>query len=197
MTLCRKYLDHVSKEEQTAYLILRFFCNWAAHITIDRSMEGLEILKRLNDTLVELAESHTDLIIKKVTELISFRKLCREIGVLCKDLDIEPRLMDDQNLWENFARQLIEIIRDCPLVFGEGMAREAQALHAAVKANPLSNRAWVTGVSVVEVDYGLFHSRDSHKILCIHVLMSDTTHIMIPMDAYEVFGPRDEAHRTT
>ncbi len=51
----------------------------------------------------------------------------------------------------------------------------------------------VTGVSVVEVDYGLLKGRDSHKILCIHVLMSDTTHIMIPMDAYEVFGPPDEA----
>lgn len=30
MTLCRKYLDHMSKEERSAYLVLRLFCNWAA-----------------------------------------------------------------------------------------------------------------------------------------------------------------------
>ncbi len=192
MTLCRKALDHLPPEERERYPILKFFCNWAMHITLDRSLEGMAILKRLNDTLVELAESHTDPIIKKVTELISFRKLRCEMRTLLEYLAIAPLIVDDQSQWENFAKHLIEIIRDCPLGFGEKMARDA-----AVTAKWLSNRGWVTGVSVVEVDYGLLKGRDSHKILCIHVLMSDTTHIMIPMDAYEVFGPPDEAHTPT
>jgi len=80
MTLCRKYLDH-TEEEPTPYPILEFFCDWALHITIDRNLEGFSILKRLNDTVVELGPvPDNDRMFQRVTEVVSFRKLRGELG---------------------------------------------------------------------------------------------------------------------
>lgn len=190
MTLFRKRLEHMQSEEREPYPILKFFCNWAMHITLDRSSEGVAILQRINDILVECAGDRTDLIPGKVTEVVSFRQLRREMRRLFGCLRVEPAIVDGQAQWENFVRHLIEIVRDCPLVFGAKMARDAQAVYAAVTANRVSNRAWVAGVSLVEVDYGqLKGSSVPERLLCIHVLLSDTTHIVIPMTPSEVFGP--------
>jgi hypothetical protein len=194
MALFRKRLEHMPREDRGNYPVLKFFCNWVLHITLDRSLEGMAILKRINDILFECAADHTDLVRAKVTEAISFRHLRREMRTLLGYLQTEPVIVDDQAQWENFALKLIEIVRDCELVFGENMAREARALYAAVTAKPLSNRSWVVAVSMLEVDYGeLTGGTVSKKLFCLHVLMSDTTHIMIPMDRREVFGPPDEA----
>jgi hypothetical protein len=55
----------------------------------------------------------------------------------------------------------------------------------------MGDRAWVAGVSVVDADYGQLEGRDPERLLCLCVLMSDTTRIVIPMDASEIFGPPD------
>jgi hypothetical protein len=140
MTLCRKYLDHTPKEERLAYPIVRFFCDWAVHVTIDRSQEGLEILKRLNDTLVEVAPiADTDIVIGRITEVLSFRQLRRELGVLFERIGVQDSIDQDQVRWKNFVVHFIEIIRDCPLEVGdvENMPRRARGLYEAIKANPL------------------------------------------------------------
>ena len=189
MTLFRKRLEHMQPEERQPYPILKFFCNWAMHITLDRSSEGVAILRRINDILVECSGDKTDLIPGKVTEVVSFRQLRRQMRRLIGWLRVEPALVDGQGQWESFVRHLIEIVRDCPLVFGATMARDAQAAYAAVRANPVSNRAWVAGVSLVEVDYGQLGGNSvPGRLLCIHVLLSDTTHIVIPISPSEVFG---------
>ncbi len=83
LTLCRKYLDHTPRDESVEYPILKFFSNWALHITIDRSREGMEILKRLNDMLVEVASiPNNDVVTSRLTVILSFPQLRREIGEL-------------------------------------------------------------------------------------------------------------------
>jgi hypothetical protein len=192
MTLSRKYLDHMPKEERTAYPILRFYCDWAVHITVDRSPEGLAILKRLNDTLVELAPvADNDLINKRITEIVSFRKLRGEIGQLFRQMQVPNPLEADQEKWITFAKHLIEIIRDCPLVFSEKVIRrdsDARELYESIAANPLKPGCWVVGLAVREVDNGQF-SKDRTALICIEVKTRDTTCIVIPMAAREIFGP--------
>lgn len=190
MTLCRKLLEHMPGEERERYPILKFFCNWAMHITLDRSLEGLTILRRLNDALVELAPSADgDVLTSRITETVSFRQLRREVGTLLEKLEIPSALVGEQRSWVNFAKHLIEIIRDCPLVFSKRMAREARALYTAIAENPLREGSWVVGVSVVEVDYGQFSGIDPNRLFCLCVLLSDTTRIVVPMAASEIFGP--------
>ena len=106
-------------------------------------------------------------------------------------LQIGFGLVDEQPKWENFTRHLIEIIRDCPVEVGEvdSMSCRARELYETIVANPFKKGGWVVGLSVAEVDYGLLQGSDSHKLLCIDVLMSDTTQIVIPMDASEILAP--------
>lgn len=190
MTLCRKFLEHLPPDERTAYPILKFFSNWALHITLDRSLEGLAILKRLNDTLVEVAPvPDNDLISRRITEIISFRQLRREMGVLFQHLGVHQAIDGDQERWAHFAKHLIEIIRDCPLMFGENLSREARALHDANASNPLKEGSWVVGLALIEVDYSQFSKTLPKGLLCICVHLSDTTRIVVPMAAAEVLGP--------
>ena len=192
MTLSRKYLEHMPREEREEYPFLKFFSNWALHITLDRSLEGMAILKRLNDTLAEVAPvPDNDLITRRITEILSFRQLRREMGGLFQRLEVPQAIDADQERWTNFAKHLIEIIRDCPLVFSEKMTREARELYNATTANPLREGVWVIGVSVVEVDYGQFSGSDPKMLLCVCVLLSNTTRIVVPMTAREVFGHQD------
>ena len=191
LTLCRKYLDHIPREEFAKYPILKFFSNWALHITIDRSREGMEILKRLNDTLVEVASiPNNDLVISRLTAILSFPQLRREIGELLELIGVPDPIDKDQVRWKDFVRHLIEIIRDCPVEVGDvaDMPRWAQEGYEAIQANPIKEGGWLVGVAVVEVDYGRF-SKDGKNEICLEMLMSDTTHIMIPLAASEVFGP--------
>jgi len=95
-------------------------------------------------------------------------------------------LAEDQERWVNFAKHLIEIIRDCPHEVGDvrKMSRRVHAIYDAIMANPLKPGCWVVGVAVREVD-----APDGKNLICLHILTSDTTQIFIPMAAREVFGP--------
>lgn len=190
MTLCRKYLEHIPRDENAGYPILKFFSNWASHITIDRSREGLEILKRLNDMLVaEASTANTD-ITSLLTALLSFRRLRGEIGGLLEHLGASDPIDQNQTRWKHFVLHLIEIIRDCPVEVGnvEDMSRWARQSYEAITANPIKHGCWLVGVAVVKVDFGQFSTSGKHEI-CLEMLMSDTTHILIPLAASEVFGP--------
>ena len=191
MVLCRKYLEHLSDEERLRYPILRFFSNWAVHITIDRSQEGLEILKQLNDTLVEVAPiASNEIVGGRLTKVLSFRQLRREVGALFERIGARDSIDGDQVRWETFVVHLIEIIRDCPLEVGDtdNMSRRARQLYEAIQANPLKQGCWVVGVAVVEVDYGQFLKGGKNEI-CLQILTSDTTRIVVPMAAPEITGP--------
>ena len=191
MVLCRKYLEHLPDEERLRYSILRFFSNWTVHITIDRSQEGLEILKQLNDTLVELAPiASNEIVGGRLTKVLSFRQLRREVGALFERIGARDSIDGDQVRWETFVVHLIEIIRDCPLEVGDtdNMSRRARQLYEAIQANPVKQGCWVVGVAVVEVDYGQFLKGGKNEI-CLQILTSDTTRIVVPMAAPEITGP--------
>lgn len=190
MTLCRKFLDHQPREERVTYPTSRLFCDWALHITLDRSLGGLEIVKRLNDTLVAVASANTDTVARRLTEVLSFRQLRREIGLLFDSIGISTPIHQDDGRWKNFAVHLIEIIRDCPLTVGEveDMSRRARLLYETIKVNPLKDGCWVVGVAVIDVDYSQFVKTGKNEI-CLQILTSDTTRIVVPMTAQEVFGP--------
>jgi hypothetical protein len=188
MTLCRKYLEHV-REEREHFPILKFFCDWALHISLDRSLPGMEILRHLNDTLVEVAPiPDSDLIMNRLTAVVSFQQLRREMGELFQRIGLPNSLADDPARWMNFARHLIEIIRDCPLEVGDvqKMRRPLRELYKAIKSNPIKDGCWVVGVELKEVNYGT--STDSKNMICLHVLHSDTTHLIVPMSAPTVLG---------
>jgi hypothetical protein len=191
MVLCRKYLEHQSDEERPRYRTLRFFGDWAAHILIDRSPEGMDLLKRLNDTLVEVGPiASYEVVGGRLTEVLSFRQLRREIGEVFERVGVPDSIDGDQDRWRIFIAHVIEIIRDCPLVLGaeDDMSRRARELYAAIKANPVKQGCWVVGVAVVEVDYSQF-SPGGKKEVCLQILTSDTTRLVIPMTAQEVYGP--------
>jgi hypothetical protein len=143
------------------------------------------------DTLVEVALVPDDrLITTRLTEVVSFQRLRNEIGSLFRQIGVPSSLDEDQERWMHFIRHLIEIIRDCPLEVrdkGNMNARERE-LYEAIKANPLKGGRWVTGLAIIEVDYGQF-SKSGKNEICLHVLTSDTTHLIVPMAASAIFGP--------
>jgi hypothetical protein len=190
ITLCRKYLEHV-REEQEHFPILKFFCDWALHISIDRSLAGMEILRRLNDTLVEVSPvPDSDLIMNRLTAVVSFQQLRREMGGLFQRIGVHNSLDRNQKRWITFVGHLIAIILDCPLKVGNerSMSPPFRKLYDAIKANPIKAGCWVTGLEIKAIDYGAFKDGGKHEI-CLHIMHSDTTHLIAPMASSAVFGP--------
>ncbi len=115
------------------------------------------------------------------------------MGVLSERIGVPNSIVGDQERWKAFVARLIEIIRDCPLEVGDtdSMSRRARALYETINANPVKQGCWVVGVAVVAADYSQF-SKGGKNEICLQILTSDTTRIVVPMTAQEVFGPASE-----
>src|SRR5262249_37523403 len=144
---------------------------------------------RLNDTLVEVAPvADNDLLIRRVTEVISFLELRREMSELFQHIEVDDPIDQNQERWTAFIKHLIEIVKDCPLMFGENMTNHGRSVLTQVAAKPIQPAAWVVGVSIGEADYGQLAGAAPNRILCVFGLLSNTTRIVVPMGAPQVFG---------
>ena len=173
MVLIRKLMERINIKES---LVLRFFCDWAVHIEMNRT-PTLEIIKKLNNLMANLKGcGNNNLIITLVSGVISFNELKKEITTLFKKARIPIGGLEDVYYWKRFVSLLTEILRDCPLRIPEEPTKKIdKQIIQEIKNNPLKQNHSIIQVSVKDGIPLIGQDR------CLALLMSDTTTILIPL----------------
>lgn len=191
MTLTRKYLEYPDQELKDKFLTLKFFCDWALHISIDRSIPALEILVKLNDVIVELKQTpNNDLLMQRVTKIVSFPLLKTELHKFFLVLGIEDKLTTDTYKWGNFLERFIEIILDCILILPDPpQSRRVKPYYDRIVSNPIKEGFWTIGLSISLVNDNFFKGLKDpspSSLLCLILYSSDTTRVVIPLTKSEI-----------
>lgn len=116
MTLIRKIQERKWGDKPSKYPLLHFFIDWTKHATLDRKVAS-SIVLRLNTILYENRnEKDVAKVKNKITDLLSFATLRKELRSFFEEYEFLHNLADDEALWDKFVEQLVHIITDCPLV---------------------------------------------------------------------------------
>ena len=180
MILIRKKLEEMSQIDRDLFLTLNLFCDWTAHIKIDKSNTGLRILAKINDTLVENKNSQDIIEIqKKMSGSIGFSILRDELALFLKKILITDILVTDNNAWLIFINNLIEIIRDTPLLFPplNSLNKSQQNIYDKIVSNPIKIGAGVISIKISLIKY----PAPMNEIMCLVIKTEDTTNFIIPL----------------
>lgn len=182
MVLIRKLLDKMPSD-QDSYLIIRLFCNWIAHIEITNSNTGLRMLAEINDTLVDVKKEGTTEVQHKMSQVIGYPALRKELKSFFNQIGVEDTLVADNNVWAIFITYIIEIIRDVPLSFPSlsKLDRTKQKIYQKIAQNPIKPGAGVISIQISQVDYSALGAKEVGKKMCLLVRTEDTTTIVIPL----------------
>jgi hypothetical protein len=172
MVIARKLLDISQVSNQ--YLILRLFCNWAVHIEITKSNPGLRILAKINHALVSHKNSsNTAEIEESFSNQLGFTILRDEIATFLSLYSINTDIAINQDQWNRFINNLIEIIRDVPISFPPitSLDRVKRKIYNEISANPIK-----AGAGVISLNISLVGDR-----YCLIIITEDTTTLVVPM----------------
>lgn len=191
MSLTRKYLEYPNEKLKGRFSTLKFFCDWALHISIDRSIPALETLVKLNDVIVELKKTpNNDLLMQRVTKIVSFPLLKTEFHKFFLVLGVKDELTTDTYKWVKFLEKFIEIILDCVLILPDPpQSRRVKPYYDRIVSNPVKEGFWTIGLSISKVNESYFKAvkiLSPNSLLCLILYSSDTTRIVIPLTKSEI-----------
>lgn len=188
LTLIRKVLDHAGGNLGVEYQLLRFFCDWSMHISLDRSVPGMKMMLTLNAILREWGDRPLDdEFFELVTRALSFDELRRQMASLFESARLSDRLTKNKKLWNNFVARLISIVRDCSLELPEhGGKKEIREIREEIIGNPLKEGMWLTGLSLEGVDLEL-PAAPPGATLCVVLRTANTTTIVVPVSRTDLF----------
>jgi hypothetical protein len=100
-----------------AYPVLDFYANWAVHATMDRHPWAKTGMKTLEDAVHGCQSDgvRCEEVLVGVSSVLSFQRLHRELLEFGGQYDIAFEKLSYDG-WRRFARLLIDILIDCPLL---------------------------------------------------------------------------------
>jgi hypothetical protein len=111
----RKFLDRVNSKR--SFPILRMFCDWVVHITLERYGKG-SILESLDNALaVAGPKEQTNKALKEATDIFSFEPLRNDLRNFLGSESLPTALVDDYAQWGRLLKLYVGIVSECPLVF--------------------------------------------------------------------------------
>jgi hypothetical protein len=184
MILTRKLLDGLSELDQNSFLILRLFCNWAAHIEITKSNTGLRILAEINDALVDVKNSKDPSLTQAIiSQALGYQALRKELQLFLDQIGVDNVLATDNDIWAVFICNLLETIRDVPLSFPElsKLDPTKKAIYKKIAQNPIKPGAGVLSIQISRIDYSALGSKNAKETMCLLIRTEDTTTLVVPL----------------
>lgn len=203
MLLIRKRIESLPVKDQEELFILKFFCDWATHTTIDRSLHAIKILTKVNSLIYKLQRvPDNNLIIEEVTKIVSFIELKKEIKKFLKRLGLKDNLTTDTHRWLNFVKCFIEIILGSPLTMPKDQNRkEFKPYLKKILKKPLKEGVWVIGMAISKLDKGFFEGNGKNRLgillLCLIIYLSNTTRVSIPLSDSFVLDKKSKLETTS
>lgn len=186
MILLRKRLELEPDRSRVQFSTVNLFCNWAAHTKITQSLTGLQVLARINDALVKV-KSCTDGNERQseISRAIGFDHLYSELILLLKKFRLVHRLSEPR-VWTVFLHNMIEIILDVPLAFPAvtKLNSASQKIYTEIIQNPVKPGAGVVSIKLSNVNYDVLGAKGIGQLLCLLMLLEDTTTIVVPLEQF-------------
>ena len=166
------------------------------YLAIDRSIPAMEILVKLNDTIVRLKQTpDNDLLMKEITKVVSFPVLKEQLHKFLSSIGINDKFTTVTINWLNFLEKYIEVIRDQVIAFPEEMSprnryfRMLKPYYDQIRSNPIKEGCWTIGLSLSYMNESFFKGKNipsQNSLFCLILYASDTTKIIIPLAKQEL-----------
>lgn len=181
-SLMRKLVERMPRREARKYSLLKFYCDWTVHVTLDRKTEATAIIQQAESIIKKHLKpgANDTQLSKELTQLLTLAKLRTQINDISQDYG-EP-IGDAQ--WNRTVDLLIEIISDCTLevrkqkksVFHRAVGyvrhRKGDTKELAVEKVSISKKipARVLGIDSDDLSYYMV------------ITLNNTTHIVVPLE---------------
>jgi len=110
----RKFLDHVRRTQK--FPVLRMYCNWVVHISLDRHGTG-SILESMDNALALKSTVEFGAALQRAFDIFSFDRLRNELRQFLQRNSLPTNLMDDPAQWGRLLQLYVNVVSECPLVF--------------------------------------------------------------------------------
>ncbi|MEW6777756.1 MAG: hypothetical protein AB1405_15775 [Bdellovibrionota bacterium] len=102
----RQILEKRNKKEK--FPILNLYCNWIAHIQINKSKIGYQMLYEITEIIAKhYNTTDTDAMIREISKVFSLEDLRRSLLVIFKEISLPTFLFDNHDNWHAFLQILI------------------------------------------------------------------------------------------
>lgn len=106
----RKALDHLRKNGESLYSILRFYCDWAVHTDKERlNSEMQEIIEAIDQSRYKQRNEALDRFVRMEHLQADMRDFIARHNLTEKDITSSP-------IWEKFYGLLVKVLSDQPLL---------------------------------------------------------------------------------
>lgn len=184
MALVRKRIESIPETEKLNYLVLKLFGDWSLHNKIDKSNTGLRTIARINDALVQVKDIQDNSEVQiKLSEAIGYVALRREFILFLNNSRLDPAPLQHHDTWGHILTHLIEIIRDVPLTFPplSELNKAQQKIYDQITKSTLSLGGGVIMMQITKIDYSQVGLKDTGKLMSLHILLENTTNIIVPL----------------
>ena len=113
MVELRKLLDH--KNIKDKYITLRFFCDWAVHISKDRNMKGISDVIALMEKEVSKSETLSNEHATRIFRFLGMEKLKNEIDEFLGLKHVTLGKLAVAENWKIFSHTLAEVLSGQPI----------------------------------------------------------------------------------
>ena len=169
VTWIKKQLETMPQADREKFSILKMYCDWHHHHSVDTSKTGLRILKKINDALCENKKRSVDANILAVSTSIGLGVLKSEMRGFLESIGLETQELD--SYWSVFIGHLMELINQSTIEFPKNIDTPRQKMINDIKASPLKAGMWVIAATPININ-GKRH---------LMILTSDTTRIIVPL----------------
>lgn len=113
----RKVVEEIRSADNTRFIVLKFFCDWVLHPSLDKTA-AKSILKGLDNFIdqVKLQGTPTQSEADIVKRLVSFRMLQTDLAVFLTEHRLDTELVGDSEEWGSFFSTYLNLIERTPLV---------------------------------------------------------------------------------
>jgi hypothetical protein len=130
----RRLIEQNSKEND--YKTTWFYCNWQAHVRIDRSSQGYSMIRKISQIFLQnLDNEDVDYISRKISNELSLSNLHNELDVLFDVYKIN-KLILEPNVWDFVVQVVVDNIDAVPITLPERSELYKELEEQVKKINP-------------------------------------------------------------
>lgn len=185
LSLIRKILER--HKERQKFSLLNFYCDWTLHPSITRSPSGLEMLKKIQETIIANGSGDPLLLSGKVTSILSFYTLRKELETFLEEFNLPLDIIKKIEMWAKFIFSIVEIVREYPLSFSDYKKhKKIEEIYNDMMKKPIKPGMWIEELSLTRVNFSSILKKrllDDREVPCWKLIMSETTTIVGPLIA--------------
>jgi len=182
--LARKLIERQSENDRVNYAILKFYCDWTLHSSIEHSEEGALLLSRIHSIiLTHLKKTDNSSFAVDLTATLSLENVRNQLNQVISNSAGYSDMFTTKK-WAEVIPILAEIISQCPLKM-DTKIKKLSKIKQLLQIQPLKGTSVVEELSIIKIP-NQFKFLDQHQPetslnFCFMIKTTDTTKFITPL----------------